>query len=120
VIRINRLAVAYAERSVYFSGDAATRTMLSQISTGPRAPRSESVRSKQFRRPDEDGLYIAGYFEMPNVAFDVSWMTLWPRSARIPVSQRMGKFRIASVSMPKFSEFDEGQRPPFWDADPEE
>ncbi len=118
ILKINRLAVAHAERSVYFAGDTPTRTMLSQIGTGLRAPRSNTVRSGRYARADGGKeLLVATYYELPNVPLDVPWMTLWPQAARIPVSQRVGKYRPTSESLPTYREHRDAKQSPF--SDPE-
>lgn len=112
ILKINRLAVAHAERSVYFAGDAPTRAMLSQIGTGLRAPRSDTVRSGQYVRGDggKERL-VATYYDLPNVAFDVPWMTLWPQAARIPISRRVGMYRPMSENLPTYREHRAGKKP---------
>lgn len=119
VLKINRLAIAHAETNVYFPGDTATRTMLSQA-TELRAPRSESVRSKRLTRRGGKEVAVASHYELPNVAFDVPWMTLSPEAARIPVTQRAGMYRATSQDMPTIREYREGKRPGDVDAKEEE
>lgn len=120
VLKINRLAIAHAESNVYFPGDAATRMMLSQAAVGLRAPRSETVRSGRFARSDGKEVLVVTHYELPNVAFDVPWMTLWTEAARVPVSQRVGKYRARSMGMPTIREYREGKRTGDVDTEDEE
>jgi hypothetical protein len=91
---VNQLQCAYAERHVYFSGDAATRDSLAELQRStPRALRSKNVRVEKLKRIDGPEQLVFAYEEQARIDLRLPWLPIRKSMASVPVQQRTHAWR---------------------------
>lgn len=96
---LNHISLAFAERSIYFDGDASTREGLEKLAkNGIRAPLSSLVRAERFT--DETGFreVIHVYSDRPQMTLDLKWLLIDPSLAALPTHARAQQYRPAAMA----------------------
>jgi hypothetical protein len=91
---INKLQCAYAERHIYFSGDATTRDSLVALrEETPRAYRSKNVHVERLKQTDGAAEFIIWYSDQARLNLRLPWLPVRRSMAGVPVQQRIHAWR---------------------------
>lgn len=90
----NCISIVFAERNIYFDGDARTKAGLEKLATNAvRAPLSSMVRAE--RLTDQSGMreVIHVYSERPKILLALEWLRVKPSMAKLSLQARVNQFR---------------------------
>ena len=91
---LNHVQMAFAERHVYFSGDLATeRALFSLRRHCVRAPRATQVRAQRLKETAGTRELVMTYWVRPKLGFQVPWLCIRSKPARLPMHQRARRLR---------------------------
>jgi hypothetical protein len=91
---LNYIPIVFAERNIYFDGDARTKVGLEKLATNAvRAPLSSMVRAE--RLTDQSGVreVIHVYSERPKILLALDWLRVKSSMAKLPLQARVHQFR---------------------------